>query len=272
VLGALLPRARRVRDPRVLAVAVAYAATLVTFVRATKLTTAASAIFLQSAAPLYVLLLGPWLLGERIRKRDVGFMAAFAVGLLLLLSGVDAPTVTAPHPALGNRWAMGSAIAYALTIVGLRYAARRDPDAAMAAVVYGNLLAAAGALPSALPISHVSGADLAVLGYLGVFQIGLAYILLARGMRHVPAFQASLLLLVEPVLNPLWAWILHKEVPEAASILGGAVILATTALMTWRERNAASTKGNNRDGNGSGTPGDGDAGHEGGRAFQGVGA
>jgi DME family drug/metabolite transporter len=244
VLALVLPQARRFRDARLLGVAAAYAATLVTFVRATKLTTAASAIFLQSAAPLYVLALGPLLLKERIRRRDLGFMAAFAVGLVLMLSGTDVPTATAPDPGAGNRWAVVSALAYALTIVGLRHAARRDPDAAMSAVVLGNVLAALGALPGALPLHVPSATDVAVLVYLGVFQIGLAYMLMARGMQHVAAFEASLLLLVEPVLNPLWAWILQKEVPEAASLGGGAVILGTTALMTWRERNAASQEGN----------------------------
>jgi len=244
VLAAILPRARRFRDLRLLGVAVAYAATLVTFVRATKLTTAASAIFLQSAAPLYVLALGPLLLKERIRRRDVGFMAAFAVGLVLMLSVTDVPTATAPDPAAGNRWALASALAYALTIVGLRYAARRDREAALSAVVLGNLLAALGALPGALPFHFISPGDVAVLAYLGVFQIGLAYVLMARGMQHVAAFEASLLLLVEPVLNPFWAWILQKEVPEVASISGGAVILGTTVLMTWRERNAAAQEGN----------------------------
>ena len=269
VLALVIPSARRF-DARTLGVAAAYAATLVTFVRATKLTTAASAIFLQSAAPLFVLALGPWLLKEKIRRRDVGFMAAFALGLVLMLSGTNTPTATAPDPAAGNRWAAASAVTYALTIVGLRYAARRDPHAAMSAVVAGNVLAFLLALPGALPLRSVSAADLAVLAYLGVFQIGLAYILMARGMRHVPAFQASLLLLVEPVLNPLWAWILQKEMPEAASIAGGLVILATTVVLTWRERNAATQEGNSGDHISAGSGGEprpGDTDRPGGRSL-----
>jgi len=225
-----------VRDGRVFLVAAAYAATLVLFVRATKLTTAASAIFLQSVAPLYVLVLAHWLLGERIRRRDLGYMAAFAGGLVLLLSGSPVPLATAPDPVLGNRLAAASGVTYALTLVGFRFV-RDDPGAAQASIVVGNVFAALAALPFALPLARVGGADLAVVAYLGIVQIGLAYLLLIRGMRHVPALEASLLLLVEPVLNPLWAWILQREVPEAASIVGGAVILVTTALMTWRGGN-----------------------------------
>jgi drug/metabolite transporter (DMT)-like permease len=241
----LLPQSRRVRDGRIVLIAAAYAATLVLFVRATKLTTAASAIFLQSVAPMYVLVLAHLLLGERIRRRDLGFMAAFAAGLVLLLSGSAVPLATAPDPALGNRLAAASGITYALTLVGFRWV-RDDPAAGPSALGMGNVFAALAALPFAWPLPHVGAADLAVVVYLGVVQIGLAYLLLIRGMRHVPALEASLLLLVEPVLNPLWAWLLQKEVPEAASIVGGAVILITTAVMTSRGGKVSSQERNAR--------------------------
>lgn len=244
-IAILLPESRRVRDLRVVLLAAAYAATLVLFVRATKLTTAASAIFLQSVAPLYVLLLGHWLLGERVRRGDLGYMAAFALGLAFLLSGSPVPVASAPDPALGNRLAAASGVTYALTLVGFRYL-RADPGAGASSLVVGNVLAAAASLPFALPLPRIGMADLAVVGYLGIVQIGLAYLLLTRGMRHVPALEASLLLLVEPVLNPIWAWILQKEVPEAASIVGGAVILVTTGLMTSRGGNVTTHEGNER--------------------------
>lgn len=245
-LAVLVPESRRLRDARVIFVAVAYAATLVLFVRATKLTTAASAIFLQSVAPLYVLALGHWLLRERVRPHDLGFMAAFAVGLLFLLSGSPIPLASAPDPALGNKLAAASGLTYALTIVGLRHAARRDRAAALSSVVVGNILACLAALPFALPLPAIGAADLGILLYLGVVQIGLAYLLMTRGMRQVSALEASLLLLVEPVLNPLWAWILQREVPEAASLVGGALIVVTTGLMAWRGGNGTSQEGNAR--------------------------
>jgi drug/metabolite transporter, DME family len=244
-LAILLPESRRIRDLRVVLLAVAYAATLVLFVRATKLTTAASAIFLQSVAPLYVLVLGHWLLGERVQRRDLGFMAAFAVGLGFLLSGTAVPLASAPDPAFGNRLAALSGVTYAFTLVGFRYL-RADPGAGVSSIVVGNVFAALATLPFALPLPRIGLADFSVVSYLGIVQIGLAYLLLTRGMRHVPALEASLLLLVEPVLNPIWAWILQKEVPEAASLVGGAVILVTTALMTSRGGNVTTDKGNER--------------------------
>jgi len=254
-IAVFLPESRRLRDVRVVLLAAAYAATLVLFVRATKLTTAASAIFLQSVAPLYVLLLGHWLLGEHVKRRDLGFMAAFAVGLGFLLTGTSVPLASAPDPALGNRLAAASGVTYALTLVGFRYL-RADPGAGASSLVVGNLFAALAALPFALPLPRIGAADLAVVSYLGIVQIGLAYLLLTRGMRHVPALEASLLLLVEPVLNPIWAWILQKEVPEAASLVGGAVILVTTALMTSRGGNVTSQEGNPRGHDGVGGTGE----------------
>ena len=90
-------------------VAACYAATLVAFVLATRLTTAANAIFLQSTAPLYVLLLGPLLLHGPIRARDVGFVAAVACGIACFFIGSPAVAVTAPDPLHGNLFGLATA-------------------------------------------------------------------------------------------------------------------------------------------------------------------
>jgi drug/metabolite transporter (DMT)-like permease len=97
-------------------------------------------------------------------------------------------------------------------------------------VILGNLVACLAATPLALPIRSVAAGDLAVIGFLGVFQIGLAYLFLVRGVARVSALESSLLLLLEPVLSPLWAWLLHGERPTAWALVGGGVILAATAL------------------------------------------
>jgi drug/metabolite transporter (DMT)-like permease len=232
-LVVLLPAARRAwPGPRALLVAVAYAATMVTFVLANSYGTAASAIFLQSVAPLYLLALSPWLLREPVTRRDLAFMAALACGLALLLTGQEAPTRTAPDPALGTACGIGSSIGWALTVLGLRWLARAEGDDAPTAhaIVLGNVVACVACLPWALPVAESTAADWAVIVYLGVFQIGVAYALLARGLAHVPALEASLLLLLEPVLNPLWAWLAHGERPSALTLAAGAVILSATAV------------------------------------------
>lgn len=231
----LVPAARRLPDWRVMLVGVGYAATMILFVVANKLTTAANTIFLQSTAPLYILLLGPWLLRERIRPKDLVFMLVVGLGLLPFFLGTDAASATAPDPQRGNFIAALSGVAWAGTIVGMRWlgSSSEGGSAAFVTVVVGNAIAFLACLPLALPVVGAGSADWLVIGYLGVFQIGVAYLCLTSGIRHVPALEASTLLLVEPALNPLWAWGVHGERPSTWALLGGATILAATIVKTW---------------------------------------
>lgn len=236
----LVPASRRGWSWKVLLVGIAYAATMILFVTANKLTTAANTIFLQSSAPLYVLLLGPFLLRERLKRDDVLFMAVVGLGLALFFVGSETPVATAPDPRTGNLLALLSGAAWAGTIMGLRWLERGSVDgdpggggAALATVVAGNVIAFLVGLPFALPVVGAAPTDWVMIAYLGVFQIGLAYVVLTRGIRHVPALEASVLLLAEPALNPIWAWLAHSEVPSAWSLTGGALILGASLLRTW---------------------------------------
>jgi drug/metabolite transporter (DMT)-like permease len=235
----LVPAARRGWTWHVLPVGVAYAATMVLFVLANKLTTSANTIFLQSTAPLYILLLSPFLLRERIRRGDVAFMAVVGAGLLMFLLGANQPLATAPDPGRGNVLALLSGLAWALTVIGLRWMGGRGEGSAIPTVVAGNAIAFLVCLAPALPVGHATTADWLVIGYLGVFQIAVAYLFVSAGIRHVPALEASTLLLVEPALNPVWAWLVHGERPGTWAICGGVLIMAATAAKTWWDaRNA----------------------------------
>jgi drug/metabolite transporter (DMT)-like permease len=232
-LALLLWLRGRIRwTPRAAAAGVVYAAMLSLFVGATKLTTAANAIFLQSTAPLYLLLLAPLVLHERVRRREVMYLAAIAAGMILCVIGRPAPTSTASNPALGNWLGLASGLAWALTLLTLRSISRDDHgnDTTVAAVVAGNSLACLAALPFALPMPRGTTAEWITLAYLGVFQIGLAYVCLSSAIRVLPALEISLLLLLEPVLNPLWTWIIRGEDPGRWTILGGAVIVSATVI------------------------------------------
>lgn len=236
----MLPAARRGFNGLAATVAAAYAATMILFVLANKLTTAASTIFLQATAPIYLVLLGPWLLKEPIRGRDVPFMAALAAGLALFFVGRDASSSTAPDPVAGNILAALSGVCWAFAVTGLRFMSKRAAigGGGAAAVVLGNVFAFAACLPLALPVGPVRAADFGIVAFLGVFQIGLAYVLLNYGLHHVGALEASLLLLAEPVLNPLWAWLVHGERPTTWALLGGAVIVVATLAHTLTSREA----------------------------------
>lgn len=213
-------------------VSVVYAVTMVLFVSSNKATTAANAIFLQSTAPLYILVLAPLLLKERARRADYVTMAALALGLILVVVGLPAASATAPDPVLGNALALASGVSWALTLMGLRWlgAAEGGTNATLATVVGGNALAFLLCLPFALPVVGATAADAAVVGYLGFIQIGLAYVLMTRGISGVPAVEASMLLLLEPALNPIWAWVVHDEQPGVLPLLGGAVIMVAMVI------------------------------------------
>ena len=232
-LAAFLPGARRRWTWETLAVGVAYATTMVLFVLANKLTTAANTIFLQSTAPLYLLLLGPWLLREPIRRRDLALLAAMGTGLALVIAGRETVSATAPDPRTGNVLALASGVCWAFTMLGLRRLSRdvppHAPSPAAGAMVAGNLLACLVTLPMALPVGWTPK-DALLIAYLGLFQIGLAYAFVGIGLRRVGALEAALLLLVEPVLNPLFAWAVHGERPGGLTLAGGVVILGATAL------------------------------------------
>jgi drug/metabolite transporter, DME family len=206
----------------------AYAGCIITFVSATKLTTAANAIFLQYTAPAYVLVLSPFLLGEPFRPIDGICVALSLAGMSLFFVGQ-----VEVGQAIGNLIAIASGVFFALMIVLVRREAKSGKRDALPSATLGNLIAAAVTLPWALqavPSLSVRGA--AVLLYLGVVQLGVAYVLFVRGVRRVPATEASLISMLEPVLNPVWVFIGLGERPGPWAVLGGAIVIAAVVVRT----------------------------------------
>jgi len=242
-LLALFPAARRAWSPGTFAIGITYAATMILFVVANKWTTAAGTIFLQATAPLYLVLLAPLVLREPVRGRDLAFMGVLASGMALFFLGMDDPGPTAPRPLAGNVAGALTGVTWAVTLTGLRLSAKGTGagagDRAAVAVLAGNTIACLACLPFAVPLPAIAARDAGVVLYLGIFQIGIAYIFLTSGIRNVGALAASLLLLVENTLSPIWAWFFHGEVPGRLSIAGGAVILAATTARTWLDARRA---------------------------------
>src|SRR6202048_514336 len=216
--------------------AAAYAATVLSFVLATRMTTAANAIFLQYTGPAYVLLLAPWLLRERLTRVDVASVVLSLAGMSLFFLGrVEA------GQAAGNLIAVFSGLSFGLTVLLMRRDAAHGHGDAMPSTVLGNLIACAVALPFAAPALHAiaTPAGAFVLLFLGLVQLGLAYFLFTSGLKTVPAAEASLLCMLEPVLNPLWVFLGTGERPGPWALAGGALVRGTVAARAlWREEDA----------------------------------
>ena len=238
VLLAAFRQLPRLTGPTLL-VGALIAATFVTFIAANKLTTAAHAIFIQAAAPVYLVVLSPWLLGERAARRDVPFMATVLAGLTLLALSTTDASATASNPVLGNSLALLSGVTWALSLVGLRWLEQRDTTGmpAVNATIWANVIVALACLPMAWPLDGIGRVDWLIVLYLGAFQLGLAYVLLVHGLRRLTAIETSLLLLLESALNPVWTWMGHGESPGTLGIIGGALILGATTMRSLR-RNA----------------------------------
>jgi drug/metabolite transporter (DMT)-like permease len=210
-----------------------YAALLLCFVIATKLTTAANAIFLQYTAPVYLLVLEPLVYKERFRIADLLTVIACVAGMSLFFLGrLETRALT------GNLVALCSGLCMALYFLLLRHPHSQRINRA-SSVIYGNLLLAlvTGALMlfAGFSPASLSGTDLFIVVYLGVVQLGLGYTLFTLGIaRGVRSLQAGIIGYIEPVLNPVWVFLFLGERPSAWAILGGAIIITAVVLHTIR--------------------------------------
>ena len=223
---------------------VIYAALLFLFVWATKHTTAANAIFLQYTAPIYILILGPFVIGEKLHLRDlatvifcIGGMSLFFVGKLEL------------SDYQGNVAALGSGIFLGLYIMLLRHPAANGLQAMVLddstkdeapplnpviTVIYGNFLLAVVTLPSGIAVlPRITGKDIFAVAFLGIVQIGISYILFIRGVSGgTRPLDASIIGFIEPLLNPVWVFLFIGERPSTWAILGGIIIVGTVLTHT----------------------------------------
>jgi drug/metabolite transporter (DMT)-like permease len=200
---------------------VLYAVLLILFVMATKETTAANAIFLQYTAPVYLLILEPVIYKEKFRSRDlttvlvcIGGMALFFVGQLR------------PQDVTGNLLALPSGLCFALYFLSLRHPKAREVNRA-SSVIYGNVLAVILTAPWGLAaVPNMNLHDTLSVVYLGVVQLGIAYALFTVAMaRGVRSLDAGIICYIEPVLNPVWVFLVLGEQPSRWALLGGTIII-----------------------------------------------
>jgi drug/metabolite transporter (DMT)-like permease len=201
--------------------ALAYAATVMLFVAANRLTTAANAILLQFTSPIYVALLAQKFLKEKNSTLDWVAIAATFAGIAMFF--VDS---LSPAGMLGNVFALLNGVSFACLVIFLRYQKEGSP---IVSILLGNALTALIGLPFVV-LGPPAAADWLPLIVLGVVQLGIPYILYSLAIKHVSALDAILIPVLEPLLNPVWAFLLLDETPGRWALLGGVVVLASVTL------------------------------------------
>lgn len=232
---ALLTRFRALKADRfTLLASVFYVGALSFFAVANKYTTAANAIFLQYTAPVYILVLAPFVLRERFRVSDLITVVVCLGGMtLFFVDSAPATDLTPQSQLIGNILGLCSGVSLGGYILLLRHPKALNQNPA-ASVFYGNLFAIAAMIPfvAAAP-STWTGKDFLAVFLLGVFQIGLAYYLFTYGVAHgVRSLDASIIGFIEPLLNPVWVFLFVGERPSAWAIVGGVIIIAGVLFQT----------------------------------------
>jgi drug/metabolite transporter, DME family len=208
------------------AASVLYAVLLILFVLATKQTTAANAIFLQYTAPVYLLIFEPLFYKEKFRLRDLITVLVCVSGMTLFFVGK-----LRPEDVSGNLLALASGLCFAIYFLLLRHSKARLVNRA-SSVIYGNLLAVVITAPWGLSaLSLLDRHDIFGVVYLGVVQLGLAYTLFTLAMaRGVRSIDAGIICYIEPVLNPVWVFLVLRERPSQWALLGGAIIIVAVIV------------------------------------------
>jgi len=191
-------------------------ATQFLFVTSTKLTTAANAIFLQYTAPIYVVLLAYWLLREKPVRTDWMAMGIIFLGMFLFFGDQ-----LSPEGFYGNILAALSGVTSAVMVVAFRAQKDASPEDS---ILIASLCFAILGFPSVLKESWTV-INWLTIAYLGIFQIGLAFILFTKGIRHIPALEANLIGTLEPILNPVWVFLFLGEGMGKSALLGGLTVL-----------------------------------------------
>jgi drug/metabolite transporter (DMT)-like permease len=217
-----------------------YSLMLVLFISATHYTTAANAILLQYAAPMYVALLSFSVLKEPVRPREWLALSGCLVGVLMFFG-----EKLSADGLFGNILAILSGITCALNTVFMRSLTKIDDgitpvigsdkrvSLAFPAVILGNLLTVLVCLPWMADLTMISARFWGILVFLGFIQLGLPYILFTIGIARLGAVEVMILAMAEAVLNPVWVAVFAKEIPSTTACFGGMMILASIGVYGW---------------------------------------
>ncbi len=201
--------------------AIAYAVTVIAFVSANKLTTAANAILIQYTAPVFVALFATWFLGEKTSCLDWIMIGITLGGMALFF--LD-------NLSVGNFWGNMVALFSGITFAGIVIFSRKQKDGSpLESFFLGNIITGLVGLPFMLQSTPDASGWICLI-LLGVFQLGISYIFYAEAMKHVTALEGVLIPVIEPILNPVWVFFLLHEVPGKWALIGGVIVLLSVTL------------------------------------------
>ncbi len=231
--GSMSDHPRRGIRPAALCCVVFFTLMTVCFVIANTKTEAANAIILQYTSTFWIFALSPWLLRERARTRDLWILVLALVGIAIIFTG------NATTDFVGLAIALASGLFFGLLTLMIRRL--RDSDSA-AVTALNNLGSAALLLPLVIGMGGLmlSPRALLLLILMGIVQFGTPYYLYTLGLARVPAYQASLITMLEPVLVPVWTYIAVRESVPPTTMIGGAVILLALVLFVLAAQRARS--------------------------------
>ncbi len=236
--GRLLTQFRGLRGEDIL-LALFLGTGIVAYVFALLLTTVANALFILSSVPFITALLGWLILREAVPSHTWITIAMAMIGLAIMVGNG-----LASGRYLGNLIALWLPISYAASVILVRRSSQPNMLVALCLAGVVSLVCAAPFIGDLVISRH----DLLVSAYLGIFQVGLGFTFMVLGARYVPAAQVGLLALVEPVLAPLWAWMVASEIPAHTTLIGGAIIFLAIsldgAITMWRSRIESKSSGN----------------------------
>jgi drug/metabolite transporter (DMT)-like permease len=224
VIGMVMPDVCRKISRRILPGALAYAGTVVLFVIATKLTSAANAIFLQYTAPIYIAIISPWVLRERTKPLDWLLILVALCGVALFF--VDQLSLEGLSGVIA---ALASGVSFAWLTVFMRLHRNESPEAI---VLLGNVLTLLFASPWMFPFANLERNGIWIL-LLGVLQLAIPYLLYSRAIKHIRALDAAIISIIEPILNPIWVILVRGEHASRWSIFGGAIVLTTSLFRSF---------------------------------------
>lgn len=204
--------------------------TFLFFIAANKFTTSANAVVIQYSAPIFIMIISSIIFRQRFRAGDIITVAATFIGIALFF--LD--DLSAGYK-LGNLMAIGSGICFACMFITT---GRADKDSRSSGIFLGNVFTAAVGIPFMFfSETTISTTTIFAILALGIFQLGLSYVFYGIAVQYISPLSCSLISFIEPLLNPVWVFLIIGEAPGLFALVGGVIVISSIFIYSvWNNR------------------------------------